>query len=102
MALRQDFQDELLRRHLESALGFGLVSLSRLPGCANSLNFKAVRASDGLVFAVKCSDPADVGRRKRLVAHLDELRGTKAVRLRLRFRFYRAMSDIVDGCGCLA
>lgn len=79
MALRQNFPNELLKRHLESALGFSLATLSRLPGCANSLNFKAVRESDGLVFAVKCSDPADAERRKRLVTHLDELRGTRAV-----------------------
>lgn len=79
MAFKQNFSEGLLKAHLESALGFGLSSLKRLPGYANSLNFKAVRESDGLVFAVKCSDPADVVRRERLVTHLDELRGTKAV-----------------------
>jgi len=79
MAFRQNFSGELLKAHLEKTLGFGLSSLVRLPGNANSLNFKAVRASDGLVFAVKCSDPADTLRRERLVTHLDELKGTKAV-----------------------
>lgn len=79
MAFRQQFPNERLKAHLEKALGFPLASLTRLPGYANSLNFKAVRASDGLVFAVKCSDPADTERRTRLVRHLDELKGTKAV-----------------------
>lgn len=79
MAFKQDFPNERLKAHLEKALGFSLASLTRLPGYANSLNFKAVRAFDGLVFAVKCSDPADTERRARLVTHLDELKGTKAV-----------------------
>lgn len=79
MAFKQRFPTERLKVHLEKALGFPLASLTRLPGYANSLNFKAVRASDGLVFAVKCSDPADTERRARLVTHLDELKGTKAV-----------------------
>ena len=79
MAFKQDFSNELLKAHLEKTLGFSLASLTRLPGYANSLNFKAVRASDGLVFAVKCSNPADTRRRARLVTHLDELKGTKAV-----------------------
>lgn len=79
MAFQQKFSNEQLKRYLESTLGFGLSSLTRLPGCANSLNFKAVRGSDGLVFAVKCSDSTDIERRGRLVTHLDELNGTKAV-----------------------
>lgn len=96
MAFKQDFPEELLKRHLESTLGFGLASLTRLPGYANSLNFKAVRASDGLVFAVKCSDPADAERRKRLVTHLDELRGTKAVR-----RFFPEVNSDFKGLSLL-
>lgn len=63
---------------LERALGFRLRLLKRLDG-ASSLNFRAERESDGLVFAVKCSPPVRQVMFDRLVAHLDDVRGTKAV-----------------------
>lgn len=63
---------------LERALGFRLLSLERLDG-ASALNFKAVRESDGLAFAVKCSPKSRQIMFEHLVCHLEETRGTKAV-----------------------
>lgn len=68
-----------LKEALERSLGFALKPLERLDGNI-ALNFKAVRASDGFVFAVKCSPPERHEAFVRLLTHLEELKGTKAVR----------------------
>lgn len=77
--MEQTFETSELKEELERSLGFGLRSLERLGGAA-ALNFKAVRDSDGMAFAVKCSPPLKRARYKRLVEHLEALRGSKAVR----------------------
>lgn len=76
--MRQDFKTEELKAELERSLGFTLRSLVRLDG-ASALNFKAVRESDGLVFAVKCSPKLRQVMFDHLVRHLEETKGTKAV-----------------------
>ena len=68
-----------LRGALERSLGFMLKPLERLDGKI-ALNFKAVRATDGFTFAVKCSPPERHEAFVRLLTHLEELKGTKAVR----------------------
>lgn len=76
--MRQDFETVELKGELEGALGFRLRTLDRLK-CVNSLNYRAVRASDGFAFAVKCSPLSRQQTFDRLVRHLDELTGTRAV-----------------------
>ena len=76
---QQDFGTNELKDELERSLGFKLRSIERLDG-ASALNFKAVRASDGFTFAVKCSPPIYHERFARLVEHLESLKGSKAVR----------------------
>lgn len=76
--MRQDFKTGELKAELERSLGFTLRSLVRLDG-ASALNFKAVRESDGLVFAVKCSPKLRQVMFDHLVRHLEETKGTKAV-----------------------
>lgn len=76
--MKQDFTTEELQAELERSLGFRLKSLTRLDG-ASSVNFKAVRESDGYAFAVKCSPPERQTAFEGLVQHLRELKGTKAV-----------------------
>lgn len=77
--MEQPFATEELKEELERALGFRLRELTRLDG-ASALNFKAVRETDGMTFAVKCS-PFD---RQVMFDHLTEnlkkLEGSKAVR----------------------
>ena len=75
--MRQDFETRELKETLEHALGFALRSLERLDG-ASALNFKAVRETDGLAFAVKCSPPSRQRMFDHLVRHLEETAGTKA------------------------
>ena len=75
--MTSDFAQNL-RRALEKSLGFALKPLERLDGNI-ALNFKAVRASDGFTFAVKCSPPERHVSFVRLLTHLKELEGTKAV-----------------------
>ncbi|MBO7721303.1 MAG: aminoglycoside phosphotransferase family protein [Kiritimatiellae bacterium] len=77
--MKQPFPAADLKDALERALGFGLASLERLDG-ASALNFKAVRETDSLAFAVKCTPPARRDAYLRLLRHLEETRGTKAVR----------------------
>lgn len=48
----QTFETSELKAELERSLGFELKSLERLDGAA-ALNFKAVRASDGMTFAAR-------------------------------------------------
>ena len=79
VGMNQPFETAELRAELEHSLGFALRSLERLDG-ASALNFKAVRASDGMTFAVKCSPPQRHELFNRLVEHLDVLKGSKAVR----------------------
>lgn len=67
-----------LKEALERSLGFKLKPLERLDGNI-ALNFKAVRASDDFLFAVKCSPPERHEAFVRLLTHLEELKGTKAV-----------------------
>lgn len=77
--MKQAFDTDELKGALERSLGFGLSSLVRLDG-ASALNFRAERASDGLVFAVKCSPKSRQAMFDHLVSHLRETEGTKAVR----------------------
>jgi len=77
--MKQPFATEELKDELERKLGFRLRELTRLDG-ASALNFKAVREADGLPFAVKCSPPSRQRMFDNLVRHLEETRGTKAVR----------------------
>lgn len=78
-----DFEISELREFLERGLGFRLSSLRQLPVCNQSLNFKAVRASDEHAFLVKlsptASDPGARIRQENLSRNLLVLRGTKAV-----------------------
>lgn len=76
--MKQDFETTDLKAELERSLGFALRSLMRLDG-ASALNFKAVRDSDGLPFAVKCSPKSRQVMFDHLVRHLEETKGTKAV-----------------------
>jgi len=76
--MKQTFKTEELKTELERSLGFALRSLERLDG-ASALNFKAVRDSDGMAFAVKCSPLSRQKMFDGLVRHLTDLKGTKAV-----------------------
>ena len=71
--------DIALHDALERALGFALEPLERLDGEIN-LNFRAVRAADGLTFAVKCSPPEKRAAFAALCGHFKALEGTKAAR----------------------
>ena len=71
--------DLALHDALEQSLGFPLKPLVRLDGEIN-LNFRAVRAADGLTFAVKCSPPEKHAAFAALCGHLKALEGTKAAR----------------------
>ena len=71
--------DLALHDALEQSLGFPLKPLERLDGEIN-LNFKAVRTTDGLTFAVKCSPPEKCAAFAALCGHLAALEGTKAAR----------------------
>ena len=75
----RSFEIAELKAELERGLGFALAELTRLDG-ASSLNYRAVRASDGLTFAVKCSPLERQVLFDRLVRHLDDVKGTKAVK----------------------
>lgn len=74
----QPFKTEELKADLEERLGFALSSLERLDG-ASALNFKAVRASDGFMFAVKCWPKGRYGLFELTKEHLADLRGSMAV-----------------------
>lgn len=71
--------DVALHDALEQSLGFALKPLERLDGEIN-LNFKAVRTTDGLTFAVKCSPPAKHAAFAALCGQLKALEGAKAAR----------------------
>ena len=71
--------DLALHDALERSLGFPLKPLGRLDGEIN-LNFRAVRETDGLTFAVKCSPPEKRAAFAALCGHLKALEGTKAAR----------------------
>ena len=71
--------DLALHDALEQSLGFPLKPLERLDGEIN-LNFKAVRATDGLTFAVKCSSPEKRAAFAALCGYFAALEGTKAAR----------------------
>ena len=78
--MEQGFETGELKSELERSLGFRLRSLVRLDG-ARALNFKAVRDSDGMKFAVKCSPPNERQMLFRhLLDHLEVTKGTKAAR----------------------
>ena len=77
--MRGDFETAELKAELERSLGFGLKSLVRLDG-AKAFNFRAERESDGFLFCVKCSPKSRQVMFDRLVAHLREMEGTKAIR----------------------
>ena len=97
--MKQEFSTQELKACLERTLGFGLRSLERLDGKTWSLNFKAVRANDGLEFVAKLipniGDAAYEARYAQTMRHLEDLTGTKAARLlfssrTIRFRNYHA------------
>lgn len=71
--------DLALHDALEQSLGFPLKPLERLDGEIN-LNFRAVRTTDGLTFAVKCSPPEKHAAFAVLCGHLAALEGTKAAK----------------------
>ena len=50
--MEQTFETSELKAELERSLGFALRSLERLDG-ASALNFKAVRASDGMTYVAR-------------------------------------------------
>lgn len=77
--MKHDFRDDELRRFLEAEFGFAIASFERLPGRSASLNFKAVRASDGFQFVVKCLPASHRERLTRWRANLKSLEGSKAV-----------------------
>lgn len=74
----QPFRTEELKTDLEARLGFVLASLERLDG-ASALNFKAVRASDGFAFAVKCWTEDRCELFELTKEHLVDLKGSMAV-----------------------
>ena len=82
--MRQDFEAGALKKALEQHLGFGLSALERLAGKAWSLNFKAVRDSDGLVFVAKLTprfkNEAHEKRYEQLTRHLAQLKDCKVTR----------------------
>ena len=80
-----------MKEAVEQALGFGLSEFRRLKG-GSSPNFKAVRSSDGLPFLVKLLPKERQWAYPILVAHLDEMRGTSAVRR----VFIEAPEDVGD------
>ena len=76
--MRQGFKTEELKSELERTLRFELGEFRRISD-VNSLNFKAVRKSDGLAFLVKCLPPERQADFTVTVRHLAEMRGTRAV-----------------------
>lgn len=104
--MTQEFLTEELKAELERSLGFTLGLLERLPGRAWSLNFKAVRADDGLVFVVKLVPVAGNAlydsRYSQAVRHLSAMSGCKGAKLLFqsgerRFRDYRVLC--LSWCG---
>lgn len=96
--MTQAFSTAELKSELERSLGFPLRSLERLSGRAWSLNFKAVREDDGLVFVVKLVPVAGNAlyevRYSQAVRHLGAMSGCKGAKLLFpsedrRFRGYR-------------
>lgn len=73
------FPEEEFRQKLGESLGFHIEPLVWLK-CVNSINFKAVRASDGFVFSVKCVPDCRKNEYDRLVKLLDTTNGSGAVR----------------------
>lgn len=94
--MKQPFDISELRAELERSLGFVLRSFDRLGG-ASALNFRAVRASDGLMFLVKCSPFGRQAFFDGLVDHLQVLEGTKAAH-RL---FERECPSAFRGCNVI-
>lgn len=66
-----------LKDVLERSLGFKIASFTRLK-CVNSVNYKAVRASDGLAFTVKALPESRKAGYELILTHLKDLEGTKA------------------------
>lgn len=66
-----EFSEEL-RAALTSALGFPIAPLEQLDG-RTTLNFKAVRETDGFTFAVKCVPPGKRESFMRIARYLDAL-----------------------------
>jgi len=79
MSARTSFETAAVKPELERSLGFPLASLKRLDG-ASAYNFKAVRAADGLPFAVKVFGEERQALGQNLLLHLDAATGTKGVR----------------------
>lgn len=77
--MRQDFDTQGLKRALEEGLGFRIGTFKRLK-CVNSVNFRAVRESDGFVFTVKCLPAWRRFGYDLIVRHLAELEGSRAPR----------------------
>ena len=78
VSMQVDFAPGELKAELERSLGFAIRSFRRLK-CVNSMNFKAVRDSDGFAFTVKCMPEWRKFGYDQTVLHLRELRGSKSV-----------------------
>ena len=78
VSMQVDFAPGELKAELERSLGFAIRSFRRLK-CVNSMNFKAVRDSDGFAFTVKCMPEWRKLGYDQTVLHLRELRGSKSV-----------------------
>lgn len=78
ISMRVDFAPGDLKAELERSLGFAIRSFRRLK-CVNSMNFKAVRDSDGFAFTVKCMPEWRKLGYDQTVLHLRELRDSKSV-----------------------
>ena len=69
--MAEDFA-EALRAALSDALGFPIAPLERLDG-RTTLNFRAVRETDGMTFAVKCAPPKRYASFRRIARYIDQL-----------------------------
>ena len=78
VSMQVDFAPGELKAELERSLGFAIRSFRRLK-CVNSMNFKAVRDSDGFAVTVKCMPEWRKLGYDQTVLHLRELRGSKSV-----------------------
>lgn len=79
--MKADFELEELKGTLETALKCRLVGFDRLKS-VNALNFKATR-EDGFVFVVKCLPKFFEVSYRRIVLHLDQVKGVRFAPQRL-------------------
>lgn len=74
---KPNFKVTELKDFLETHLGFPVRELKRLEG-GGAINYRAERASDGLLFVVKCFVPDRRANYEHLVANLKIMSGVKA------------------------